>query len=70
MKSSVELTAQDRCDRCGAQAYVIYLKDGLELLFCRHHMIEHNVCLESEGWEAYYDYAALEQLAPTAPVPL
>ena len=28
----------DRCDRCGAQAYVrVLLPNGLELLFCAHH---------------------------------
>jgi len=32
------LTAADRCDRCGAQAYVrIVLPGGGELLFCAHH---------------------------------
>jgi hypothetical protein len=33
-----QLTAVDRCDRCGAQAYVRVLLPGcLELLFCAHH---------------------------------
>jgi ribosomal protein L37E len=32
------LTAADRCDRCGAQAYVrVTLSAGSELLFCAHH---------------------------------
>ena len=32
------LTAQDRCDRCGAQAYVrAVMANGFELLFCGHH---------------------------------
>ena len=32
------LTALDRCDRCGAQAYVrVTLASGGELLFCAHH---------------------------------
>jgi hypothetical protein len=32
------LTAVDRCDRCGARAYVrVLLPSGLELLFCAHH---------------------------------
>ena len=36
------LTAVDRCDRCGAQAYVrALLPSGLELLFCAHHNREH-----------------------------
>ena len=33
-----ELTALDRCDRCGAQAYVrTVLGSGSELLFCSPH---------------------------------
>ena len=36
------LTAADRCDRCGAQAYVrARLHAGGELLFCAHHGREH-----------------------------
>lgn len=32
------LTGADRCDRCGAQAYVrAVLNVGGELLFCGHH---------------------------------
>ena len=35
---SRRLTAVDRCDRCGAQAYVrVLLPSRLELLFCAHH---------------------------------
>jgi hypothetical protein len=37
------LTAIDRCDRCGAQAYLrVSLKSGGELLFCAHHAREHS----------------------------
>ncbi|MGE9808050.1 MULTISPECIES: DUF7455 domain-containing protein [unclassified Janibacter] len=36
------LTAADRCDRCGAQAYVrARLNSGGELFFCAHHGREH-----------------------------
>ena len=36
------LTAVDRCDRCGAQAYVrATLLSGGELLFCAHHAKEY-----------------------------
>ncbi len=36
------LTAHDRCDRCGAQAYVrATLLSGGELLFCGHHYAQH-----------------------------
>ncbi len=40
------LSAADRCDRCGAQAYVrVVLSGGGELLFCRHHYSEHESSL-------------------------
>lgn len=36
------LSAADRCDRCGAQAYVrARLHSGGELLFCAHHGRKH-----------------------------
>ena len=36
------LSAVDRCDRCGAQAYLrVELAGGGELLFCAHHGREH-----------------------------
>jgi hypothetical protein len=36
------LNASDRCDRCGAQAYVrVIMANGFELLFCAHHSREH-----------------------------
>ena len=38
MLESVPLNALDRCDRCGAQAYVrALLLTGGELMFCAHH---------------------------------
>ena len=42
------LTADDRCDRCGAQAYLrIELMSGGELLFCAHHGREHHDKIKS-----------------------
>ncbi len=36
-----ELTVADRCDACGAQAYVrVTLSSGNDLLFCGHHARE------------------------------
>ncbi|HKA68847.1 MAG TPA: hypothetical protein VKG85_06965 [Actinomycetes bacterium] len=31
------LTAHDRCDRCGAQAYIRAVFAGGDLYFCAHH---------------------------------
>ncbi len=44
------LTAHDRCDRCGAQAYVrATLPAGTELLFCGHHGNAHRPSLLVAG---------------------
>lgn len=47
------LTAADRCDRCGAQAYVRVVLPSGELLFCAHHARRHS--------EAFADVAVLVQ---------
>ncbi len=40
--NTAALSAVDRCDRCGAQAYLrVELQSGGELLFCAHHAREH-----------------------------
>ena len=45
---STPLSALDRCDRCGAQAYLrVELQSGGELLFCAHHAREHGDKLRS-----------------------
>jgi hypothetical protein len=41
-----ELTAADRCDRCGAAAQVRAILKGGELLFCGHHAREHEAKLK------------------------
>lgn len=35
------ISALDRCDSCGAQAYVRAVLGGSELLFCAHHARKH-----------------------------
>jgi hypothetical protein len=37
LDSSHQLTASDRCDSCGAQAYIRVAIGKSELLFCAHH---------------------------------
>lgn len=51
MKSEVvspdyEITNQDLCDACPAQAYVYAQFESGELLFCLHHWQEHKVKIE------------------------
>lgn len=46
------MTALDRCDSCGAQAYVRVVLNGSELLFCAHHARKHEEKLRplAEVW--------------------
>jgi hypothetical protein len=37
IKDTQKLDANDRCDVCGAQAYIRVALEGGELLFCNHH---------------------------------
>ncbi len=41
------LSGLDRCDSCGAQAYVRAMLGGSELLFCGHHAKQHEAKLKS-----------------------
>lgn len=66
---SIEFNATDRCDRCVGQAYAAYRREGLELLFCLHHSRQHNVALEVDGWQPFFDYAAIERLVEPEHVP-
>jgi hypothetical protein len=64
---SSPLTATDRCDRCGAQAYLrVELASGFELLFCAHHAREHEDKLR-EVAVAVHDET--HKLAPTPVAP-
>jgi hypothetical protein len=51
-----ELTAADRCDRCGAAArFRAVLASGGELLFCGHHAREHESRLREIAAELQED---------------
>jgi hypothetical protein len=50
------LTADDRCDRCGAQAFVrATLTSGAELLFCAHHGREYEAGLRAADADLYWE---------------
>lgn len=57
---SPQFTALDRCDRCGAQAYVrVELVSGGELLFCAHHAREHADKLQQVAASIHDDSGSL-----------
>lgn len=49
------LTANDRCDRDGAQAYTKWVLEESQLLFCVHHDREHEEILQAQGFVRYID---------------
>ncbi|HEX4222724.1 MAG TPA: hypothetical protein VHZ97_10205 [Pseudonocardiaceae bacterium] len=59
-----DLTAADRCDRCGAAARVrAVLPSGGELLFCGHHARAHENRLRELAAEILTQEAAAETQA-------
>jgi len=62
-----QLTAADRCDRCGAQAYArVILPSGGELLFCGHHMRAHRDHLAAMEAQVLDETARLAGVPATA----
>jgi hypothetical protein len=68
LSPTTQLTALDRCDRCGAQAYVrVILAAGGELLFCGHHFREHEARLRPLSLDVQDETAKLVDPAPATP---
>ncbi|MCO7238921.1 hypothetical protein [Aeromicrobium sp. CnD17-E] len=62
------LNATDRCDRCGAQAYVrVELAGGTELLFCAHHAREHEDKLREIAVSIHDETGRLAGVPASAP---
>ncbi len=58
--TDTSLTLTDRCDRCGARAYVrATLPLGGQLLFCGHHGNSHRPALLVAGADLHDETAAL-----------
>jgi hypothetical protein len=68
LSPTTPLTALDRCDRCGAQAYVrVVLAAGGDLLFCGHHFREHEARLRPLAEDVQDETAKLTEPATPAP---
>lgn len=62
LTATAPLDALDRCDRCGAQAYVrVTLGGGGELLFCAHHARQHEDKLRSMDADIHDESARLTE---------
>ena len=67
LASHPPLTAADRCDRCGAQAYIrVTMPSGGELLFCAHHGHAHETKLRAMAADFHDDSARLSGVPATA----
>ena len=68
LASHPPLTAADRCDRCGAQAYIrVTLATGGELLFCAHHGRAHEDKLREVALSYQDETETLTTTPATAP---
>jgi hypothetical protein len=68
LASHPPLTAADRCDRCGAQAYLrARLPSGGELLFCAHHGQAHEAKLREMALDIQDERGRLAETPATAP---
>ena len=63
LSSTTGLTALDRCDRCGAQAYVRVVLASGELLFCAHHFREHENRLRTVAADVQDETGRLDEPA-------
>ncbi|MFC8303765.1 hypothetical protein ACFUCV_08790 [Specibacter sp. NPDC057265] len=65
---STQLTTMDRCDRCGAQAYVrvVLESSGGELLFCGHHARAVEATLKPLASEWLDETGRLHEKAPVS----
>jgi len=66
--ASRELDTMDRCDRCGAQAYVrvVLESSGGELLFCGHHARAVETSLKPLSSEWHDETARLNAKEPVS----
>jgi hypothetical protein len=63
LEPAYTLTALDRCDSCGAQAYVRVTMQSGELLFCAHHGNEFKEKLSATALHWHDESGRLAQAA-------
>jgi hypothetical protein len=64
-----QLTAADRCDRCGAQAYVrATMESGFDLMLCAHHFHENESRLRQVAVSILDESERLAEVPRIAPV--
>jgi hypothetical protein len=67
LATTTSLLAADRCDRCGAQAYIrVVLSGGTDLLFCAHHGRQYELKLREIGAEIHDETERLSSTSAAA----
>ncbi len=67
--ATASLSATDRCDRCGARAYIkVTLPAGGELLFCAHHGRAHEDALRGAEAQIHDESDLLRGTPAVAPI--
>ncbi|NII39958.1 hypothetical protein E9228_000577 [Curtobacterium flaccumfaciens] len=61
LSNNHQLTAADRCDSCGAQAYIRATMASGELLFCAHHGAEFKDKLAATALEWHDESSRLRE---------
>ena len=56
------LTALDRCDSCGSQAYFMVIFERGDLIFCRHHFMKNEDALREHAYHIIDQSGMLEEL--------
>lgn len=59
-KQQLQLTHSDRCDRCGAQAFVLAKGVSGQLMFCAHHFTKWEDSIRSFAFELIDDRDAID----------
>lgn len=67
--SRAPLTSLDRCDACGAQAYVRVRLEVGEFLFCAHHATKHSDKLRPQAIEWHDETSKLRAADARTPQP-
>ena len=67
IKQERQLKILDRCDRCGAQAFVLIKMVSGELMFCGHHYGQHQKSLDKMAFEIIDERGSINSKSESSP---
>lgn len=63
-----QLKIADRCDSCGAQAFILVKGMSGELMFCGHHYKKHEVALNKFAYEVVDEREHINSHSASSPI--